>query len=603
MADEQQLPTYQSRDEVPQQYKWDYTHLFADDEAFEAALAQAQDMPAEYASWEGRATASGQGLLDYLRFDDEATMRFQRLFNYTYMRADEDLRDGHHQDLKSRMIEFDGRIQTANAWFQPALLAIPDQTLEEWYATTPGLGLYRLAIDRMRALRDHTLSPEGEAILARASELAEQPTLVFSQLDNADLTFDDAVDSKGEHHPVTVSTYSSMLFSHDRGLRESAYRSLYAGYRKVEHTEAALLASQFRMLRFFAQSRGYASSLEASLVPTEVPVEVYGNLIESCHRHLEPLHKYAAIRKRALGLDKMGYWDVYVPIVHQPEHVYTFEEACEIMYAALAPLGEDYVAQVRRGVEKRWIDVYPTPGKASGAYSMDGHGMEPNILLNFDGTLNDVYTLVHEMGHSMQTYLSNTHQPPRYQEYAMFVAEVASTTNECLLTHYLMGKATTAQERAFLVDRFCEQFRSTLYRQTLFAEFERDANEACARGEGMGADALCRRYGDLNALYYGPDLVVDDEISREWERIPHYYMNFYIYIYATSFAAAVALSERMLREGQGAVDDYLGFLSGGCSKTPIDLLRGAGVDMASGEAVDQALEEFARMVDELDELI
>ncbi len=596
--------SYASRSEVPEKYTWDLTSLFADEDAFQKALEEARELPQAYASWEDKALTSGEELLAYLRFDDEATMQFQKVWNYADRKADEDTRVSRWQDMVSQIVSLASAIQAGSSWFQPALLALDDETLAAWYEETPGLSLYKLALDRMRALKAHTLSPKEEELLAQAGVLQAQPNTIFTMLNDADMKFPDALDSKGVAHPVTHGSYVALcLVSPDRTLRENAYHSVYGSYAKVKNTAAAILAAQMRQLKFFADARHYASSLEASLTPTEVPVSVYNALIDSVHAHVEPMHKYLALRKKVLGVDHLRYWDIYTPIVSAPERHYTFEEACDLMYRALAPLGEDYVSTVKQGVASRWIDVFETPGKMSGAYSADGHGMNPLILLNFQGTLDEVSTLCHEMGHSMQTWLSNHAQPARYAEYAMFVAEVASTTNECLLIHYLLENEKDPTQRAYLLNQFCEQFRGTLYRQTLFAEFERDANAACAQGVGMGADDLSARYRALNDLYYGPAIESDDEIALEWARIPHFYYDFYVYVYATSFAAAVALSNRILKEGKPAVDDYLGFLSGGCSKSPIELLRGAGVDMASGEAVDRALEQFDQLVDELSELL
>ena len=592
--------SYANRDEVPERYRWDLSSLFEDDDAFEAALAAARDLPDRYAAWESRALESGENLLAFLRFDDEATLRVQRLWNYAGRRADEDTRKGHYQDLNSQVTTFVTKVGAAAAWFRPAILALDARTLDGWYDTTPGLDLYRLALDRITAQRDHVLPQAQEALLAQAGEMAAQPGLIFTMLNDADLRFPDACDAEGAAHPVTHGSFVPLEMSPDRTLRESAYHSMYASYRAVKNASAATLAAQMRELEFFADARHYENSLEASLAPTEVPVSVYENLIASVRRNLDPLHRFMAMRRDALGLSEMRYWDVYAPAFPAPTADYTFEEASELMLRALAPLGEDYVATVREGLEKRWIDVFETPGKMSGAYSADGHGMNPLILLNYQGTLDDVFTLVHEMGHAMQTWLSNHAQPARYAEYPMFVAEVASTTNECLLMRYLLASETDGARRAFLLDHFCEQFRTTLYRQTLFAEFERDANEACARGVGLGADDLSVRYRALNDEYYGPVVQSDDDIALEWARIPHFYYDYYVYVYATSFAAAVAISERILTRGKPAVDDYLAFLSGGCSKSPIDLLRGAGVDMSTGEPVDEALAVFARMVGELE---
>ena len=547
--------------------------------------------------------SSGAGLLGYLRFDDDATLELERLFNYVSRRADEDTRVGKYQDLKAQLRALIARVGAASAWFAPKLLALSDETLDGWYADTPGLSLYRRAIDRLRALKDHVLTPSEEALLAQASEMAAQPEAIFSMLNDADMSFEDAVDSKGHRHAVTHGSYFPLMQSGDRSLRESAYHSIYGAYGRIKNTSAALLGSQTKQLQFFARARRYADTLEAALAPTEVPVSVYQGLIDAVHKNVSALHRYMELRRRVLGLDALRYWDLYVPLTKEDDRRYSFDEACDLMLRALAPLGEDYLGVVRRAIDERWYDVYETPGKASGAYSSGGRGLTPLILLNYQGTLDDIFTLVHETGHSLHTHLASEAQPGRYAQYEMFVAEVASTTNECLLLRYLLDNAQDTAERAHLLNHLCEQFRGTLFRQTLFAEFERDVNEASARGEGMGADALSERYAQLNELYYGSAVTLDDEIAHEWERIPHFYYNYYVYVYATSFAAAVALSKRILTGDATARDRYLAFLSGGSSKPPIELLAGAGVDMASGAVVDEALGTFSQTVDELEGLL
>ena len=601
--DKREFPSFERREEVPERYRWDTTRLFENDEAFSRALSEAKDLEEEYEIWEPTAMSSGAGLLGYLRFDDDATLELERLFNYVSRRADEDTRVGKYQDLKAQLRALIARVGAASAWFVPRLLALSDETLDGWYADTPGLNLYRRAIDRMRALKDHVLTPSEEALLAQASEMAAQPEAIFSMLNDADMSFEDAVDSKGHRHAVTHGSYFPLMQSGDRSLRESAYHSIYGAYGRIKNTSAALLGSQTKQLQFFARARRYADTLEAALAPTEVPVSVYQGLIDAVHKNVSALHRYMELRRRVLGLDALRYWDLYVPLTKEDDRRYSFDEACDLMLRALAPLGEDYLGVVRRAIDERWYDVYETPGKASGAYSSGGRGLTPLILLNYQGTLDDIFTLVHETGHSLHTHLASEAQPGRYAQYEMFVAEVASTTNECLLLRYLLDNAQDTAERAHLLNHLCEQFRGTLFRQTLFAEFERDVNEASARGEGMGADALSERYAQLNELYYGSAVTLDDEIAHEWERIPHFYYNYYVYVYATSFAAAVALSKRILTGDATARDRYLAFLASGSSKPPIELLAGAGVDMASGAVVDEALGTFSQTVDELEGLL
>ena len=601
--DKHEFPSFEKREQIPERYRWDTTRLFENDEAFSRALSEAKDLEEEYEIWEPTAMSSGAELLGYLRFDDDATLELERLFNYVSRRADEDTRVGKYQDLKAQLRALIARVGAASAWFVPRLLALSDETLDGWYADTPGLSLYRRAIDRLRALKDHVLTPSEEALLAQASEMAAQPEAIFSMLNDADMSFEDAVDSKGHSHAVTHGSYFPLMQSGDRSLRESAYHSIYGAYGRIKNTSAALLGSQTKQLQFFARARRYADTLEAALAPTEVPVSVYQGLIDAVHKNVSALHRYMELRRRVLGLDALRYWDLYVPLTKEDDRRYSFDEACDLMLRALAPLGEDYLGVVRRAIDERWYDVYETPGKASGAYSSGGRGLTPLILLNYQGTLDDIFTLVHETGHSLHTHLASEAQPGRYAQYEMFVAEVASTTNECLLLRYLLDNAQDTAERAHLLNHLCEQFRGTLFRQTLFAEFERDVNKASARGEGMGADALSERYAQLNELYYGSAVTLDDEIAHEWERIPHFYYNYYVYVYATSFAAAVALSKRILTGDATARDRYLAFLSGGSSKPPIELLAGAGVDMASGAVVDEALNTFSQTVDELEGLL
>ena len=601
--DKHEFPSFERREQIPERYRWDTTRLFENDEAFSRALSEAKDLEEEYEIWEPTAMSSGAGLLGYLRFDDDATLELERLFNYVSRRADEDTRVGKYQDLKAQLRALIARVGAASAWFAPKLLALSDETLDGWYADTPGLNLYRRAIDRMRALKDHVLTPSEEALLAQASEMAAQPEAIFSMLNDADMSFEDAVDSKGHRHAVTHGSYFPLMQSGDRSLRESAYHSIYGAYGRIKNTSAALLGSQTKQLQFFARARRYADTLEAALAPTEVPVSVYQGLIDAVHKNVSALHRYMELRRRVLGLDALRYWDLYVPLTKEDDRRYSFDEACDLMLRVLAPLGEDYLGVVRRAIDERWYDVYETPGKASGAYSSGGRGLTPLILLNYQGTLDDIFTLVHETGHSLHTHLASEAQPGRYAQYEMFVAEVASTTNECLLLRYLLDNAQDTAERAHLLNHLCEQFRGTLFRQTLFAEFERDVNEASARGEGMGADALSERYAQLNELYYGSAVTLDDEIAHEWERIPHFYYNYYVYVYATSFAAAVALSKRILTGDATARDRYIAFLASGSSKPPIELLAGAGVDMASGAVVDEALNTFSQTVDELEGLL
>ena len=852
---EKKIPT---RDEIDVKDTWDLTPLFPTDEAWSAELERARGYVDKVAAFRGRLGEDGGTLLAFLQLDDEISVTFDALINYAQRKSDEDTRVAKYQDMLAQLTALLVELNSAGAWETPELLAIPEDTLARFYADTPGLALYRRRLDSVRRRKDHILSDREEKLLASAGELAEAPDQIYSMLCDADMTFPDAVDAAGGHHPVSHGSYTALMQSQDRALRQSAFSSMYSVYGQFRNTAAATLSAQVKQLLFFARARNYPSTLDAALDATEVPTAVYRSLIDAVRANLPKLHRYVALRKKHMGLDELHMYDLYTPLVgeldltvpfeeakeltlaataplgadyaavlregfahrwidvyenqgkrsggysagarvhpyvllnytgtlndaftlahemghslhsylsntHQPpvysdyvifvaevastcneallmEHLlatttdmtfpdavdaagghhpvshgsytalmqsqdralrqsafssmysvygqfrntaaatlsaqvkqllffararnypstldaaldatevptavyrslidavranlpklhryvalrkkhmgldelhmydlYTplvgeldltvpFEEAKELTLAATAPLGADYAAVLREGFAHRWIDVYENQGKRSGGYSA-GARVHPYVLLNYTGTLNDAFTLAHEMGHSLHSYLSNTHQPPVYSDYVIFVAEVASTCNEALLMEHLLATTTDKRRRAYLINYFLEQFRTTLYRQTMFAEFELKINELAQQGAGLTAEALCQIYAQLNRDYFGPDIVVDEEIALEWARIPHFYYNYYVYQYATGYAAAIALSRRILKEGQSAVDDYLNFLKGGCSADPITLLRGAGVDMASPQPVNDALALFDELITQLDELL
>ena len=595
------MTTYSSREEIDEQYRWDLSSIFESDEAFLAALEEAKKLPPRFASFQGKISASAANLLAYLKLDDEAGLILTKLANYAERKSDEDTRESRYQDYSSQVMTLWVSLSSASSWFTSELLSLSEQEMEGFYSQEPELELYRRCLNVIFSRREHVLSPAEEKLLAAAGDMANQPDNIFSLLNDADLTFPDAHDAKGAAHPVTHGSYIPLMMSADRTLRESAYESLYSSYRQFRNTFAATLGAQNKQLKFFAEARRYESALEAALSANEVPTQVYTNLIETVHNNMDAMYKYVALRKELLDVDELRFSDLYVPIVDDVELTFTYEEACDIILEALRPMGENYLALVRRGLSERWIDVYETPGKRSGAYSAGGYGMHPVILLNFQGKLDDVFTLIHEMGHSIHTYLSCANQPVCYSDYVIFVAEVASTCNEALLTRYLLDHAKNERERAYFLNHFLEQFRATLYRQTMFAEFELKVAELTAQAAGITADALCGIYKELNAQYFGDGIALDENIALEWARIPHFYYRFYVYQYATGFAAAIALSQRILDLGEQGREDYLGFLKGGSSKPPIDLLRGAGVDMLSPEPVEDALKLFDEMVDEMAE--
>ena len=592
---------YESREEIDSKYKWDLSSMFPSDEAFEAGLEELKAYCPKLLAFKGKISTSAQALLEFLQLEDQMTLLLYKIINYAERKSDEDTRVAKYQAYVANATSAYTQVGEATSWFAAELLAIPAESVEKFYVEVPALEFYRRKLNKILNQREHTLSAEEEALLARAEELAVQPTNIFSMFDDADLTFDDAIDSEGKTHKLTSGSFVPLLMDADRVLRESAFKQLYSRFGEFRNTSAAILTSQVKNLQFFSSSRKYASSLEAALAENEIPVEVYNNLIDAVHQNFPAFYKYVDLRKRVMGLDELHFWDVYTPLVDDVDMKFTYEEACDLIVKALAPMGEEYVNLVKKGLESRWVDVYETPGKRSGAYSAGGKGMNPVMLLNFQGGLDDVYTLIHEMGHSLHTYFSSHNQEITYSDYSIFVAEVASTCNEALLSHYLLEHETDPARHAYILNHFLEGFRGTIYRQCMFAEFERDISQMNADGVALNAEVLSERYGKLCAEYFGPGIELDEEIKLEWSRIPHFYYNFYVYQYCIGFSAAIALSQRILSEGEPAVKDYIGYLSGGCSKTPIELLRGAGVDMATPDPVNAALKYFGELVDQLEQ--
>ncbi len=590
------------RSDVSAKDKWSIEDIYPTDKAWEEDFAAAKKMPEKIASYKGLLSSDPAKLLEYLRADDEMTVVLDRLANYAQRKNDEDTRKSVYQDMVSRLEALFVDISGAGAFVTPELLSIPDDVMERFYREQPDMELYRLCIDRVRRRRAHILSEQEERIMALTGEMTGSPDNIFSMFNDADLKFPDAVDKDGNSHQVTHGSYIPLMHSNDRELRKSAFRSLYGVYESFKNTSAAVLSSQTKCLTFRARARKYYSTLQAALDGTEVPVEVYKQLIEAVHDNMPYMYKYVKLRKKLLGVEELHAYDLYAPIVSDLEVKIPFEQAKKEVYDSLAPMGEDYRAIFREGIENRWIDVYENEGKRSGAYSA-GARVHPFVLLNHKDTLDCEFTLAHEMGHAIHSYLSNKNQPVCYSDYVIFVAEVASTCNESLLMQHLLKITEDKKRRAYLINYFLEQFRTTLYRQTMFAEFELKINELAEKGESLTADVLCDIYRKLNILYYGEDIVIDKELDMEWARIPHFFYNYYVYQYATGFSAAIALSQRILREGAPAVKDYIGFLSGGCSKDPISLLKGAGVDMTSTKPVTEALKLFGELIDEMEELM
>ena len=589
------------RSEIPAEDKWAIEDLYATDELWEQELATISEDQQVLAGFAGKLADSADTLYAYLERMEQVNAKAELLGNYCMRKSDEDTRNSTYQAMSGKFMSVVVALGAACSFETPEIMAISDEKLDAFYAAQPKLERYRRYLTNMRRRKEHILSPAEERLLAAAGEMAQAPDTIYGAFADADLTFPDAVDAEGKKHPLTQGTFVACQESPDRVLRQSAYENLYHTFGSFKNTAASVLNAQGKQLKFFADARKYPSTLDAALDQTNVPTSVYLNLIEAVHQNLDKMHRYVRLRKKLLGVEELHFYDVYTPLVADVDKKIPFADAKQTVYDALAPLGEDYRAILKEGFDNRWIDVYENVGKRGGAYSA-GAAVHPYVLLNYSGTLDSQFTLANEMGHALHSNLSNKTQNPIDADYVIFVAEVASTCNEALLMEYLLGKTTDKKERAYLINHFLEQFKGTLYRQTMFAEFELNIGRMIGEGKTLTAEVLSAEYKRLNEMYFGPDMVVDDEIAMEWARIPHFYYNYYVFQYATGYSAAIALSRRILSEGEPAVKDYLGFLSGGCSKSPIDLLKGAGVDMTSPAPVNQALQLFGELLDEMEEL-
>ncbi len=590
------------RNEMDPAYCWNTADLFVNDDAWNAELEACQELPSKFAAYQGRLGESAETLYEYLTMSEAVEDRLNKLVVYSFIRLDEDTTNSFYQAMKGRCSSFLVQFGSATAFEGPELVGISDETLEKFYAEKPELEKFRRYLTKARLNKPHILSPEEENLLANAGEVGQAAGNIFRTFNDADMKFPKVADKDGKEYNLTNGSYISLMESDDRTLRENAFKGLYGVYGSYRNTLAAMLNAQVRKDIFYSKVRKYENSLESALHPVEVPTAVYHNLIEAVHQNMDKLHRYMGLRKKAMGLDELHMYDIYASMLPEADNEISFEQARDEVLEATKVLGEEYHTVLKSSFEQRWMDVYENEGKRSGAYSI-GSPVHPFVLLNHKNTLNSEFTLAHEMGHAMHSYLSHKYQPGIYSSYVLFVAEVASTCNEALLMQYLLGRTTDKKQRAVLINYFLEQFRTTLYRQTMFAEFELEISRVAETGEPLTADRLEQIYYDLNKAYYGEDVVVDKEIAIEWARIPHFYRHFYVYQYATGFSAAMALSKRILEGGEEAVQDYLKFLSGGCSTDPVSLLKIAGVDMSTPKPVNDALALFGELIGELEELL
>ncbi len=587
------------RSEVKIENTWAVEDIFKNDEEWERNFADIEKYQELFSSFKGQLCKSSKKLLEYLRLGDEASLLIEKIYAYAHLKSDEDMGNSTYLAMTGKFMSRYTAFAASVAFADPEIISISDSDMKRFYEEQSELKLYRHYLGRLREQKAHTLSECEEKILAAVSDMAGVPNKTASAMLNADLRFPDALDSEGKAHQITQGTYITCMQSSDRILRKNAFESLYNTLRGFRNTSASLIDGQMKKLNFYSQVRKYSSSLEAALSSNEVPIEVYHNLISTVHENMHYMHKYMRLRKRLMKLEELHMYDIYPTLVEEAENKITFEEAKKTVLEALAPLGKDYTDIVKHAFENRWIDVYENEGKRGGAYS-SGCRPHPYVLLNYENNFDNMFTLAHEMGHAMHSYLSMKNQPTVYSDYVIFVAEVASTCNEALLMSHLLSKTQDKKQRAYLINYFLEQFRTTLYRQTMFAEFELKISSLVEQGNTLTADILCKLYRDLNIEYYGEDVEIDSEIDMEWARIPHFFMNFYVFQYATGFSAAMALSQKILSEGIPAVKNYLDFLSGGCSASPIELLRKAGVDMTTPDSIKLALDTFNRLIDELD---
>ncbi|MBQ9847442.1 MAG: oligoendopeptidase F [Clostridia bacterium] len=591
------------RSEVAVENTWNLADMFESDDAWLKEYEALKEFPGKIAAFKGKLGESAAGLLEFLRFEDEIDVRLSVFYGYANCKGDEDTANGFYQDLRGKAMSTYIAISSAGSFATPEIMAIPEETLKGFFEEEKELETYRRVIHSIRRRAAHVLSPECEKLLASAGEMADGPDNIVGILRNADLKFPSVTDPEGNELPLTGGSFVPYLESDNVEFRKQVFETYYNRLGEFKNTIAATLDAQFKQLRFFAEARKYNSTLEASLDRTEVPVEVYHNLIQAVHNNLDKMYSYVALRKKLLGVDELHMYDVYTPIVADAASEISYEEAKENVLEALQVLGEDYVELLKEGFNNRWIDVYENEGKRGGAYSSGNSRPHPYVLLNHKDNLDSMFTLAHEMGHALHSYHSTHNQPICTSDYVIFVAEVASTCNEILLMRHLLSKTTDKKERAYLINHFLDQFKGTIYRQTMFAEFELEMGKMSESGQTLTADALSAKYHELNKLYFGSDMVSDDGIALEWARIPHFFYNYYVFQYATGFSAAVAIASRILEEGKPAVDDYKRFLSGGSSTDPISLLKIAGVDMSSPEPINSALKLFGDLIKEMETLI
>ncbi len=591
------------REEIDSRYKWKLEDIYKNTELWEEDFKKARSLSREILKYKGRLAESADTLSACLKLCDELTSTNDMVFVYSKMKRDEDNSNHVYQALADRAMSLSTEVYAAISFIVPEIISIPENTLKGFINANKELQLYRQHINEILRQKKHILSDSEEQLLAMSSEISHAPKDIFTMFNNADIKFPVIKDENGEDIEVTKGRYIKFLESKDRRVRQDAFHALYSSYGSTRNTLASTLSSNVKKNRFYATVRKYNSSLEASLDSDNISTGVYDSLIDTINKNLGLLHRYLKLRKKALKLDELHMYDLYVPIVDQPKKSILYEDALKLVEKGLQPLGSEYMGYLKQGLTSGWIDVFENEGKTSGAYSWGAYKVHPFVLLNFQGTINDVFTIAHEMGHALHSFYTNKTQPYIYSEYKIFVAEVASTVNESLLMNQMLSDTQDKKERSYLLNHYLEEFRGTVFRQVMFAEFEKIIHSKVEQGEALTPQEFCSIYTDLNSRYFGSEVVIDEDIAMEWSRIPHFYNSFYVYKYATGFSAATSLSQQILKEGAPAVSRYINFLSSGGSDYPLELLKKAGVDLSTPKPVQDALNVFENILAELEGLV
>ncbi|MGE4284310.1 MAG: oligoendopeptidase F [Clostridia bacterium] len=591
------------REEIEQQYKWKLEDIYLNNQEWEKDFIKIKNLIPQTVQYKNKLGDSSLNLLQGLKLSDELSSLTEKVFVYARMHRDEDNTNAVYQALTDRAQSLSIQVSGALAFITPEIISVPEEKLREYLEKEQELKLYTHYIDEILRQKKHILSQSEEELLAASGEIAGTARDIFTMLNNADIKFPMIRNEKDEEVELTKGNFIHYMESSDRRVRKDAFHALYNSYIKQKNTLAASLNANVRKNIFYSTARKYPSALESSLDPDNVPKSVYDNLIDTIHSHLHLLHRYISLRKKVLQLDELHMYDLYTPLIKEMNKHVFYKDALNIVEEALHPLGKDYINTLKTGFDHRWIDVYENEGKTGGAYSWGAYTTHPYVLLNYQGTLKDVFTLAHEMGHALHSYYTNKQQPYIYSQYKIFVAEVASTVNESLLIQHLLKNTNDPNEKAYLLNHYLDEFRGTVFRQVMFAEFEKIIHGKVEDGEALTPQLLCEIYRELNIEYFGNDIIVDNDIDMEWSRIPHFYNSFYVYKYATGFSAATSLSKQILDQGQPAVDRYLQFLSSGDADFPIEILKKAGVDLSTSQPIIDALKVFEEMLNEMEKMI